>query len=139
MNQYGRLAQRQWKEFMPARSSMLDDPEAFFTQMGEDMAEEVSMLKDQLERNLPPTQDYLQRVSDLNRVKRQAEEIVLNEMIHTQISPELEHLDLEDQLEEVISKLPTPASLQSRIDRIWDHAEDMIESDPTRDISEGGT
>ena len=36
MNQYGEMARRHWAQWLPGRSAAIENPEAFFTGLGED-------------------------------------------------------------------------------------------------------
>ena len=69
MNQYGTRALEHWRRYAPDRVAALDSPEAFFTDLGAEIAGEVSDLSARLENNpallLEMTrssrQDYLRR------------------------------------------------------------------------------
>lgn len=131
MNRYGRLALEQWSRHMPARFAELEDPEDFFTELGETIEQQVVVLVEELERQLTPTEDYLRRVGELNAVRRQAEESVLDDLVYSQIVAE-PSTDLETRLDEALSVLPTPEMLQRSIDQVWDWAEETRDADLRR-------
>jgi len=83
VNQYGTLARRQWMRWLPARYAAGTDPEACFAELGEQAASEITRLWAQMraQDGNPPGEDYLARVAHLNAMRRQAEEIVLTELI----------------------------------------------------------
>lgn len=131
MNRYGLLALEQWSRYMPTRFAELEDPEGFFAAMGETIEQQVVGLVEELERQLTPTEDYLRRVGELNAVRRQAEESVLQELVYSQIVAEPSS-DLETRLEEALSVLPTPEMLQRSIDQVWEWAEETRDADLRR-------
>lgn len=114
VNRYGTLAMRQWRDYMPARYEALEDPEEFFRELGELVETRITALVRELERSLPTTLDYLQRVADLTAARRQAEEIVLQELIFSQVEPEPSR-DLQARLEELLVELPDQAQIDSLI------------------------
>ena len=131
MNRYGRLALEQWSRYMPARFAELEDPEDFFTELGETIERQVVVLVEELERQLTPTEDYLRRLGELNAVRSQAEESVLDDLVYSQIVAEPSS-DLETRLEEALSVLPTPEMLQRSIDQVWEWAEETRDADLRR-------
>jgi hypothetical protein len=83
VNQYGALAQQHWKRWRPASYAAISDPETYFTDLGEQAAGEITRLWAQMraQDGNPPGEDYLARVARLNALRKQAEEIVLAELI----------------------------------------------------------
>lgn len=85
MNQYGQMAMKHWRRWLPSRFSMLEDPEGFFTDLGEQVAEQIVQtqlsLESQHRAELNATEDYLTRVGLLNNIRAQAQEMVLDEMV----------------------------------------------------------
>ena len=121
---------------MPARYAQLEDPEAFFGELGETIEHQVAVLAEDLERQLVPTEDYLRRLGELNAVKRQAEESVLQGLVYSQVVPE-PSTDLETRLDEALSVLPTPEMLQRSIEQIWEWAEETRDADLRRQDETG--
>lgn len=116
---------------MPARFAELEDPEDFFTELGETIERQVVVLVEELERQLTPTEDYLRRLGELNAVRSQAEESVLDDLVYSQIVAE-RSTDLETRLDEALSVLPTPEMLQRSIDQVWEWAEETRDADLRR-------
>lgn len=83
MNQYGAIAQQHWKRWRPVSHAAITDPAAFFTDLGEQAAGEITRLWAQMRAQAgnPPGEDYLARVARLNALRKQAEEIVLADLI----------------------------------------------------------
>lgn len=79
MNKYGQMLHRQWQSADPRFVKSLSDPTEHFSQMGEQVQEEVLELLPSLEGTDPVGETYLQKVGRLNAAKMQAEEIVLAE------------------------------------------------------------
>lgn len=118
MNRYGHQAQDMWSRYMPTQYAELENPEQYFTELGETIQNQISRISEQLERQLAPTDDYLARVGQLNGVRKQAEEIVLDELVYSQVVAE-PSTDLNERLEEALYQLPDPDMIQQSIDQIW--------------------
>lgn len=81
MNHYGVTAQRHWKRWLPARYAAIQDPDSFFSTLGEEVAKRIADLTLDLAGDDPPGEDYLVKVGRLNMARLQAEEIVLQEQV----------------------------------------------------------
>lgn len=79
MNKYGAMLRRQWEIADPRFVQSLDDPTEHFSQMGEQVQNEILELLPSLEGTDPAGETYLQKVGRLNAARAQAEEIVLAE------------------------------------------------------------
>ncbi|MGW6203723.1 hypothetical protein ACWF9B_08765 [Streptomyces sp. NPDC055089] len=83
MNQYGRLAERHWQKFRPGRIAEIDDPKAFFTELGSDVQNEVRT-RWTAERMATPAvagETYTERAGRLQQLRREAEAEVLRELV----------------------------------------------------------
>lgn len=94
MNKYGRQAQEAWKTASPTQYSQIQNPEEFFTNLGEQAQEQVDELQIKLAGPDPQGEGYLEKVGRLNAARNQAEEIVRYELLSP---PETE--DEEDEYE----------------------------------------
>ncbi|MCX4681591.1 hypothetical protein OG413_41045 [Streptomyces sp. NBC_01433] len=95
MNQYGRLAQRHWQEFRPGRIAEIDDPGAFFAELGVDVQDEVRV-RWTAERLSAPTvvgESYLERAGRLQQMRHETEAEVLRELV---LLPDDDDADLAD-------------------------------------------
>ncbi|MFJ5952252.1 hypothetical protein [Streptomyces noursei] len=95
MNQYGRLAQRHWQEFRPGSIAEVDDPKAFFSELGRDVQDEVR-LRWTAERLAAPAvagESYLERAGRLQQLRHEAEAEVLRELV---LLPAEDDVDLSD-------------------------------------------
>ena len=81
MNHYGATAQRHWAQWLPERHATIQDPDSFFSTLGEEVAQQFADLTLDLAGDDPPGEDYLVKVGRLNMARLQAEEIVLREQV----------------------------------------------------------
>ncbi|MFI1700328.1 hypothetical protein ACH419_30700 [Streptomyces bobili] len=95
MNQYGRLAQQHWQEFRPGRITEIDDPEAFFTELGTDVQDEVRQrwTAERVAASGVVGESYLERASRLQQMRHDAEAEVLRELV---LLPADDDVDLAD-------------------------------------------
>jgi hypothetical protein len=83
VNRYGQQAMQHWQDTRPSQVRDLADPEAFFTQMGEDLEQAIEKLARSLAGDPPPQETYLQRVQRLTTARFDAEGQVLRGMLLT--------------------------------------------------------
>lgn len=83
MNQYGRRAMRHWQEWLPEKFQELDDPEEFFTELGEQAAEEIDDLSAALDVQYPDRSEvgYMERVAQLSTSRQLAENQVTRDLL----------------------------------------------------------
>ncbi|MEV4212585.1 hypothetical protein [Micromonospora sp. NPDC049662] len=81
MNQYGRRAQRYWQQHLPSQYAQIEDPTAFFDEMGQTLAQQIEDLAEAIARRSPSTQDFMANLGRLNRAKDEAEIEVFREML----------------------------------------------------------
>ena len=125
MNKYGTMARDHWMRHAPIRYATLEDPEAYFTQLGESIAAQVEQAATHLEKDLPADLAYMERVGQLRAIQRQAEEVALAEQVYSvQIEP-----SLTEELEELLAQLPSPADIPRLIEQITDQAQDLAEAE----------
>jgi hypothetical protein len=79
MNKYGAWAQKHWQKHLPQRYSQLEDPNAFFIQLGEEIEEEVDAVQMTIAGSDPKGETYLQKVGRLNEARMTAESQVMQE------------------------------------------------------------
>src|SRR5260370_42490720 len=77
MNHYGTMAQRHWARWLPQRYAAIQDPDSFFSALGEEVAQRLGGLMLDLAGDDPPGGDYLAKLGRLNAARNQAEEILL--------------------------------------------------------------
>jgi hypothetical protein len=85
VNRYGQQAMQHWQNTRPEQLRDLADPEAFFTQMGEDLEQAIEDLARKLAGDLPPEATYMQRVQRLTMARFDAEGQVLRGMLLTTV------------------------------------------------------
>ncbi len=83
MNEYGAIARDHYRRWRPASYAEITDPESYVTDRGDRIAQEISDLWAGLcaRAGNPPGEDYIARVGRLNALRKQAEEIVLAELV----------------------------------------------------------
>ena len=81
MNRYGAQTMRYWQENLPRQYATISDPEAFFEEMGEQIAEEVDELTWQVAGPGQPGEGYLGKVGRLQMARLEAETEVLRQTL----------------------------------------------------------
>ena len=81
MNHYGTMAQRHWQRWLPSRYATIQDPDSFFSTLGEEVAQRIGDLSLDLAGEDSAGEGYLEKVGRLNMARLQAEEIVLKEQV----------------------------------------------------------
>lgn len=137
INRYGQMAMDHWKKWLPARFSLLEDPNSYFQSLGEQVEEmilaEVATLEAANAQRLS-SMDYLTRVGTLNALQRQAEEPVLAEMVLLEPEPSLseqEDLDAPAQLLETTAGMDQDGMPTDRAHPLWAMVNDDAVGAPT--------
>jgi hypothetical protein len=81
MNKYAKLAKQHWARTDPARYAAIEDPETFFSALGEQAESQIQELAQRLAGPDQPGEEYLQKAGRLNMARLQAEEAVLSELV----------------------------------------------------------
>lgn len=90
MNQYAAQAMSHWRSHLPNRYRQIEDPDEFFTELGEQIAQQIEDLSSTLAGPDPEQETYLSKVGRLNNARLSAEGQVLREMLPdpaTDLSP----------------------------------------------------
>ena len=90
MNQYAAMAERHWRRWLPSRVAAMNDPDSFFSELGQEVAERIEELTDELAGDDPPGETYLDKVGRLNMARLRAEEMVLADTVLLPPEPGLE-------------------------------------------------
>jgi hypothetical protein len=80
MNPYGMTAKNHWQTWLPNRYSKLDDPDSFFSALGEEIQQRVEELTDSMAGDDPAGETYPQKLGRLNMAKQNAESQALQEL-----------------------------------------------------------
>ena len=67
MNHYGTMAQRHWARWLPQRYAAIQDPDSFFSALGEEVAQRIGGLMLDLAGDDPPGEDYLSQAGPAER------------------------------------------------------------------------
>jgi hypothetical protein len=81
VNQYGEMARRHWARWLPGRFAAVEDPETFFTGLGNEAEQKITALAWELAGDDVPGEGYLAKAGRLGEARHRAEQIVLAEMI----------------------------------------------------------
>lgn len=98
MNLYGQEARDYWRKNAPSRYAAIEDPETFFEELGEQVAQQVLTLMPSFEGTAPANEEYLATVARLNSARRSAEELVKAELVW--VTPELNDVELREEWEQ---------------------------------------
>lgn len=96
MNEYGAAALAYWQTDLPTRFSTLPAPEVFFTDLGEQVADQIEATWTEMDRTVPHEVGYLPRVGQLENSKMRAREIVMAEMVYLPSETDVEQIQQED-------------------------------------------
>jgi hypothetical protein len=118
MNSYGHLAQAAWTRHAPGKVAALEDPEAFFTELGEQIEDQVS----QAWMAIPPA-DVDQLTWRLQR-KSQAEDIALDDLVYGPIQNDPSSWPLWEQLDDLLGQLPNADMVKHSLDWLAERDED---------------
>ena len=81
MNKYGAQLMRQWRRTDPERFSKIEDPEAFFDQMGQELEAEIESLAQALAGPDRPGESYLEKTARLSTARFNAESDLIREAL----------------------------------------------------------
>ena len=81
MNPYGAQARKHWQTHLPERFAQIEDPETFFTDLGEEIEQQIEQLAATLAGPDPAEETYLDKVGRLNMARLNAESQVVREML----------------------------------------------------------
>ncbi|MFG3423419.1 hypothetical protein [Micromonospora sp. NPDC048063] len=81
MNRYGAQAQRHWQTYLPQRYATIEDPNSFFSTLGEQAATAIEQRARELAGPDQPNEGYLGKLGRLNSAQQMAEEEILPELI----------------------------------------------------------
>lgn len=80
MDKYGKDIRDYWVRWAPTRLATLENPDAYFEELGATVGAQIEQLSIQLAGPDPKDEGYLEKVARLTAARRQAEEIVMNEV-----------------------------------------------------------
>lgn len=126
MNRYGRMALDHTRQHRPKNFASMVDPVSYFSRLGAEIEGRITQLRDRVldgQGTAETLEDYRQRSY---QAQRQAEEIVLAEMVWTEPEPTTEPED--DQILSYRSQLATASRTLASLDRAW--ADTTVEPPP---------
>ena len=74
-SRYVMLARREWSEQAPSVVDQLEDPQAFFQDLGLRAVTRIGQMCEQMNAQVPQNLSYLERVGQLKAIRKQAEEL----------------------------------------------------------------
>ena len=81
MNQYGAMARSHWARWLPQRYATIDDPDSFFSTLGQETARQIDELTADLAGDDQAGEGYLAKAGRLTAARSQAEEIILPQQV----------------------------------------------------------
>lgn len=81
MNRYGQQAMAHWQQFLPRSIARISSPTEFFSELGQQVADEIDTLADQIAGPARPQETYLQTLGRLREARLSAESTVLREQV----------------------------------------------------------
>ena len=81
MNEYGQMALDHWQRWLPERYSQIEDPNSFFSTLGDEVATRIADLTLDLAGEDPPGETFMNKLGRLNNAAQRAREMVLPEMV----------------------------------------------------------
>lgn len=81
MNEYGRQAMNHWQQWFPQEYQQIEDPKAHFAALGEQAADQILQIEDEIVRSGTPSEEYLDEVGRRNMARMTAREIVMSELL----------------------------------------------------------
>lgn len=135
-SRYVALARREWSEQAPGAVAQMEDPKAFFQDVGMRAATRIGQMCSDMVLQVPMETADLERVRLLKVMRKQAEELVLQELIYDPIA-QAQHSSLNpgERLEEAQAQAPHPRDLEMDVVRIRHEAEEMAEDEGLEQIS----
>ena len=79
MNRYGEMAREHWARWLPGRYAAIEDPDSFFSDLGDQAAARIDSLARDLAGDDQPGEGYLGKAGRLGEARHRAEQIVLAE------------------------------------------------------------
>src|SRR5580704_12648239 len=88
MNRYGAIAHSHWARWLPQRYATIEDPDSFFSNLGQETARQIDELAAALAGDDQAGESYLAKAGRLTAARSQAEEIILPQQILVPPEPE---------------------------------------------------
>lgn len=82
MNQYGAAARAHWQSKLAGRLAQINDPEAFFTRLGEEAQRQIAQYRETLQDAAPPADGYLEENARLSTAAKTAESHIMRTLIY---------------------------------------------------------
>jgi hypothetical protein len=80
-NKYGAIARQHWMKHLPRRFATIENPDSYFSTLGDEIEERVEELRDSIAGDDPATETYFNKLGRLNEATLSAEAEALREML----------------------------------------------------------
>jgi hypothetical protein len=84
MNHYAAMAQEHWQKARAREYVLIEEPERFFNQLGEQVAEMVQQRTDQLLHSQPRAEGFVAELARQQTARTTAEDEILRTMVFTE-------------------------------------------------------
>jgi hypothetical protein len=81
------MGQEHWARWLPARYAAIEDPDSFFSGLGNEAQQRIHRLAAEQAGDDPPGEGYLEKAGRLGEARHRAEQIVLAEDILLEPEP----------------------------------------------------
>ena len=75
------MALEHWRVHRPLAFSKIGEPTAFFTALGEEVADQIEEISEQMLAETQPLAEFMEEVARREQAQRTAEEVVLTEQV----------------------------------------------------------
>lgn len=122
MNRYGILAREHWTTHAPSRVNQLENPDEFFTELGQQVSERVASPSAILEQEHQPSPNYLDQVGRLTAIRQQAEEVALKDLVW--LAPDQVECDETEAASQELGELPRREDVERQIRHLQEDQSD---------------
>jgi hypothetical protein len=127
---YTAMVRRYWARHRPAATSQLPDAEAFFRSLGTQIATQVVSVSHQMLGEDRPWESPMEKMGRVNSTTKQAEELVLAELLYS-ATPELDPVA---ELEELLGRLPGTSLIQDALSDMDWNAQERAEAEGSSQV-----
>ncbi|MFV0535682.1 MAG: hypothetical protein ACK5MR_18840 [Cumulibacter sp.] len=96
MNKYGHMAMKHWRQWRPNAFGTIQNPEDFFSTLGQEAEDQIDQIQAQILAANPPSSDQLTRAAQWQSARFSAESQVVREMLLVDPEPGMDESQNDD-------------------------------------------
>ncbi len=127
---YTAMVRRYWTRHRPAATAQLPDAEAFFRSLGTQIATQVVSVSHQMLGEDRPWETPMEKIGRVNATTKQAEELVLADLLYS-AAPELDPVE---ELEELLGRLPGTSLIDDALSDMEWKAQERAETEGSSQV-----